>query len=211
MKLRFLQAAQDLSGELLLRVVDGRLAHLAHRASSAGDHSHFLLQRGFQIQGLVGRLGAAQVAGKELVALALEQLPGELLAQLDISTQLTAVRKTPIYQGGPLQTDRGFVLHTTGPTFDSTLNINDEISVTTSRDVLEAIADGQGPAQCMIALGYAGWGSGQLEQELSANAWLSGPADGHIIFRLEAPSRWLAAAKLLGIDMNLVSGEAGHA
>jgi putative transcriptional regulator len=136
---------------------------------------------------------------------------GELLTQLDIHTRLPAVRKAPIYQGGPLQTDRGFVLHTAGPAFDSTLNINDVISVTTSRDILEAIAEGRGPAQCMIALGYAGWGSGQLEQELSANAWLSGPADGHIIFRLEASSRWLAAAKLLGIDMNLVSGEAGHA
>ena len=141
----------------------------------------------------------------------LEVTLGELLDQLDIHSGLAAVRKTPIYQGGPLQTDRGFVLHTAGPAFDSTLNINDEMSVTTSRDILEAIAEGEGPLQCMIALGYAGWGSGQLEQELSANAWLSGPTDGHIIFRLEAPSRWLAAAKLLGIDMNLVSGEAGHA
>lgn len=136
---------------------------------------------------------------------------GELLSQLDIPTRLPTVRDTPVYQGGPVQTDRGFVLHTAGPSFDSTLNINSRISVTTSRDVLEAIASGEGPEQTLIALGYAGWGGGQLEQEMSANAWLSGPADDHIIFRLDAESRWLAAAKLLGVDMNLLSGEAGHA
>ncbi len=136
---------------------------------------------------------------------------GELLSQLDISTRLEAVRRTPVYQGGPVQTDRGFVLHTAGPAFDSTLNINDLISVTTSRDVLEAIAGGEGPQQSLIALGYAGWGGGQLEAELSANAWLSGPADNHIIFQMDAESRWLAAAKLLGVDLNLLSGEAGHA
>ena len=136
---------------------------------------------------------------------------GELLDQLDISTRLNTVRDTLVYQGGPVQTDRGFVLHTAGPAFDSTLNINDKISVTTSRDVLEAIAHGEGPAQTLIALGYAGWGGGQLEQELSANSWLSGPTDGGIMFRLDAESRWLAAAKLLGVDLNLLSGEAGHA
>ncbi len=136
---------------------------------------------------------------------------GELLAQLDIPTRLSAVRDTLVYQGGPVQTDRGFVLHTAGPSFDSTINITSRISVTTSRDVLEAIAAGEGPPQVLIALGYAGWGSGQLEQELSANAWLSGPADDDIIFRLDAESRWLAAAKLLGVDLNLLSGEAGHA
>jgi putative transcriptional regulator len=136
---------------------------------------------------------------------------GELLAQLDIPTRLSAVRDTLVYQGGPVQTDRGFVLHTAGPSFDSTINITAQISVTTSRDVLEAIAGGEGPPQALIALGYAGWGSGQLEQELSANAWLSGPANDDIIFRLDAESRWLAAAKLLGVDLNLLSGEAGHA
>jgi putative transcriptional regulator len=136
---------------------------------------------------------------------------GELLAQLDIPTVIASVRDTPVFQGGPVQTDRGFVLHTAGPAFDSTLNINARISVTTSRDVLEAIASGEGPEQTLIALGYAGWGAGQLEQEMSANAWLSGPANDHIIFRLDADARWLAAAKLLGVDMNLLSGEAGHA
>jgi putative transcriptional regulator len=121
------------------------------------------------------------------------------------------VEQIPVYQGGPVQTDRGFVLHTAGPTFDSTLNITSDISVTTSRDVLEAIASGEGPEQTLIALGYAGWGSGQLEQEMSANAWLSGPASHEIIFRMKPGARWLAAAQLLGVDLNLLSGEAGHA
>jgi putative transcriptional regulator len=136
---------------------------------------------------------------------------GELLDQLDIALLRPGAGEIAVYQGGPVQTDRGFVLHTSGPTFDSTLSITPEISVTTSRDVLEAIASGEGPAQTLIALGYAGWGSGQLEQEMSANAWLSGPASQEIIFRMEPPARWLAAAQLLGVDLNLLSGEAGHA
>lgn len=136
---------------------------------------------------------------------------GELLDQLEIIALRPGVAETAVYQGGPVQTDRGFVLHTTGPVFDSTLSITPDISVTTSRDVLEAIASGEGPERSLIALGYAGWGSGQLEQEMSANAWLSGPASQDIIFRMQPNARWLAAAQLLGVDLNLLSGEAGHA
>lgn len=141
----------------------------------------------------------------------LEVKLGELLQQLYIGTINARVGDAPVYQGGPVQPERGFVLHSAGMSFDSTLNITPEISVTTSRDVLEAIASGQGPRQTLIALGYAGWGGGQLEQEMSANAWLSGPASTDIIFRLDSASRWLAAAQLLGVDLNLLSGEAGHA
>ncbi|MBK1644227.1 hypothetical protein CKO25_06075 [Thiocapsa imhoffii] len=141
----------------------------------------------------------------------LEVRLGELLEQLEITAQWPGAGDLPVYQGGPVQTDRGFVLHSTGPTFDSTLSITSDISVTTSRDVLEAIASGEGPEATLIALGYAGWGSGQLEQEMSANAWLSGPASEEIIFRMSPHARWLAAAQLLGVDLNLLSGEAGHA
>lgn len=136
---------------------------------------------------------------------------GEMLEQLDIEIRDLRVLDTPIYLGGPVQTDRGFVLHSEGETYDSTLNIAPNISVTTSRDVLEAIAAGQGPAWRLIALGYAGWGGGQLEQEMGTNAWLSGPADGDILFRLPAGRRWLAAASLIGVDLNLMSAEVGHA
>jgi len=136
---------------------------------------------------------------------------GEVLSQLEIESQDPAVLDTFVYLGGPVQTERGFVLHSAGQSFESTLCVTPEICVTTSRDVLEAIADGRGPARKLIALGYAGWGGRQLEDEMSANAWLSGPADEEIIFRLPADARWQAAANLLGVDLNLLSGEAGHA
>ncbi len=136
---------------------------------------------------------------------------GEVLDQLDIEPAVSGVAGVRVYLGGPVQTDRGFVIHSGPLEYDSTLAITPDIRVTTSRDVLEAIAQGQGPAHTLIALGYAGWGSGQLEEELSANAWLSGPADGDIIFSRSPGERWLAAAQLLGIDLNLLSGDAGHA
>jgi putative transcriptional regulator len=136
---------------------------------------------------------------------------GEVLTQLEIETTDESVLNMVVYTGGPVQQDRGFVLHSSGDSYDSTLSITSEISVTTSRDVLEAIANGSGPTRKLIALGYAGWGGGQLEEEMSANAWLSGPADDKIIFSLPAEARWRAAAHLLGVDLNLLSGEAGHA
>jgi putative transcriptional regulator len=136
---------------------------------------------------------------------------GDMLEQLDIPTDDPRVKQTTVYVGGPVQPDRGFVLHSSGKRWDSTLEINTELSLTTSRDILESIAAGEGPPQALIALGYAGWASGQLEDELGANAWLSGPAETDIIFRLAPESRWRAAAGLLGVDLNLLSGEAGHA
>ncbi len=136
---------------------------------------------------------------------------GEMLDRLDIASSDRRVLEASVYLGGPVQPERGFVLHSIAEGFDSTLSITPEISITTSRDILEAIADGKGPSHRLIALGYAGWGGGQLEQEISANAWLNGPVDEKIIFRLPPSARWRAAAHLLGIDMNLLSGEAGHA
>ncbi len=136
---------------------------------------------------------------------------GEVLSQLDIDSDDPRVLGATVYLGGPVQPDRGFVLHTAGESFESTLSITPDISVTTSRDVLEAIAAGRGPQRSLVALGYAGWAGGQLEDEIGANSWLSGPADDHIIFRLPNEARWLAAAQLLGVDLNLLSAEAGHA
>jgi putative transcriptional regulator len=136
---------------------------------------------------------------------------GEMLDQLEIETPFAQARTLPVFLGGPVQTDRGFVLHSGEQAWDSTLRIAPSVSVTTSKDILEAIAQGRGPANSLIALGYAGWSGGQLEQELSANAWLSGPASDDIIFQLPAEQRWRAAARLLGVDLDLLSGEAGHA
>ena len=136
---------------------------------------------------------------------------GSMLEQLDIQVNSPGTASQPIYIGGPVQTDRGFVLHNGPQTWDSTLRITEGISVTTSRDILEAIALGEGPAATLIALGYAGWSSGQLEHEMVANSWLSGPANDEILFQTPSGERWQAAARLLGVDMNLLSGEAGHA
>lgn len=137
---------------------------------------------------------------------------GDILEQMDIQAQTPQSQGQMVFAGGPVQTERGFVLHTHGgKDWGSTLQITPQIGVTTSRDILEAIAANAGPQQSLIALGYAGWGSGQLEAELSANAWLSGPADMQIIFKLPVEQRWQAAAHLLGVDLNLLSGEAGHA
>jgi putative transcriptional regulator len=136
---------------------------------------------------------------------------GDMLDQLNISATCAGARELPVYLGGPVQTDRGFVLHSGGRIWDSTLQITPQVSVTTSKDILEAIAQGQGPDRALIALGYAGWAGGQLEDEMSANAWLSGPATEEILFRTPAEQRWRAAARLLGVDLDLLSSEAGHA
>jgi putative transcriptional regulator len=136
---------------------------------------------------------------------------GDILEQMEITTSSPGTSKQAIFSGGPVQTERGFVLHTPDGDWESTLQITPEISITTSRDILEAIAEEKGPEQSLVALGYAGWGEGQLEEEMSANAWLSGPADSQIIFNLPSEERWQAAAQILGVDMNLMSGDAGHA
>lgn len=135
----------------------------------------------------------------------------EMLAQLEIPATAPDSLELPVFLGGPVQTDRGFVLHSAERTWESTLKITPEIAITTSKDILEAIAQGHGPRDSLVALGYAGWAEGQLEDEMSANSWLSGPADTGILFRLAPEARWQAAAGLLGIDLNLLSGDAGHA
>jgi putative transcriptional regulator len=135
----------------------------------------------------------------------------DILQQLEIQVSSPHAAEQTIYLGGPVQSDRGFVLHESTTEWDSTLRVNEEISVTTSLDILEAIAADKGPAKSLVALGYAGWGAGQLESELAQNAWLSGPAERDIIFSRPSQERWQAAADLLGVDLSLLSGDAGHA
>jgi putative transcriptional regulator len=117
----------------------------------------------------------------------------------------------PVYFGGPVQTDRGFVLHKPAGEYSSSISLGQTLALTTSRDVLQAVASGQGPEKIFITLGYAGWGAGQLEQELAQNAWLSVPADESIIFEMPAKARYPAAMGLLGIDPARLAGSAGHA
>lgn len=136
---------------------------------------------------------------------------GEILAQMDLPTQNPAVESLPVYHGGPVQNDRGFILHSPDKQWDSSIQISPTISVTTSRDILQSIAAGNGPTESLVALGYAGWDAGQLELELTENAWLSGPADADVIFRQPCEQRWTAAARLLGIDIQTLSTDVGHA
>jgi putative transcriptional regulator len=135
----------------------------------------------------------------------------EMLTQLAIEFKLPATGLRSIFVGGPVQQDRGFILHSPNGNWESSLKVNDSISVTTSRDILQAIADGTGPDECIIALGYSGWAPGQLEAELSANAWLSCPANHQILFHTPVENIWQEAAKLLGVDLTLLSNDAGHA
>lgn len=118
----------------------------------------------------------------------------------------------PVMAGGPVQMDHGFVLHRyCDKSWEASLKVTPEITLTTSRDILRAIAVGDGPSDHLIALGYAGWGAGQLEQELADNSWLTMPGSGDVIFSTPSDQRLGAAAAQLGIDMNLISGQAGHA
>lgn len=118
----------------------------------------------------------------------------------------------PVLAGGPVQIDHGFVLHRNcSTTWEANLKVTADITLTTSCDILRAIANNEGPRDHLVALGYAGWAAGQLEQELAANSWLTMPANSDIIFNTPAHQRQEAAAALLGIDMNLISAAAGHA
>ncbi len=136
---------------------------------------------------------------------------GEVLDHMRIECEDEAIRDHNVFFGGPVQPEQGFVLHRPVGGWEATLPVTDEIGVTTSRDVLQAIARGEGPAQFLVALGYAGWGAGQLEAEIKENAWLNGPAEPKIIFEAPHGQRWEAAAALLGVDLRLLSGDAGHA
>lgn len=139
----------------------------------------------------------------------------ELLEQLDITVApgVNLSRHEVLY-GGPVHANRGFVLHRTDPALPSwkhSAQFDNGVTLATSRDVLEAIAAGTGPARSIITLGHAGWGAGQLERELAENSWLAAPADLELLFELPFEARWAAAARRIGVDIALISTQAGHA
>lgn len=135
----------------------------------------------------------------------------DILAQMEIETGASHHLDLPVHVGGPVQGNRGFVLHEPVGHWESTLAITETLGVSTSRDILVALAENRGPEHCLLALGYAGWSPGQLENEIAENAWLSGPADHQILFDLPPEERWSAAVKHLGVDLGSLSNEAGHA
>lgn len=124
---------------------------------------------------------------------------------------LPPIANKPIMFGGPVQDDRGFVLHTPLGHYSSSLQVTDDVAFTTSIDVLEAVAAGTGPRQMLVSIGYSGWGAGQLEEEIARNGWLTVDADPRIMFELPIEERYVAALKLLGIDPLMLNAEAGHA
>jgi putative transcriptional regulator len=136
---------------------------------------------------------------------------GEMLSQLAIKLEDRSMAERPVMAGGPVEPERGFVLHRSGRLFAATLEIGGELKLTSSPDVLAALGSGHGPEPVLVALGYAGWGRGQLEAELLSNTWLTVPADPTIVFDTPFEQRWTAALGLPGVDIRRITEYAGHA
>lgn len=136
----------------------------------------------------------------------------DVLAQLGMNCRDPIIAQQPVLEGGPVHRERGFVLHEAGDQeWESSVLLNDEIQLTTSRDILQAIADGVGPKRFLLALGYAGWAAGKLEEELRESSWLLAPSDSNIVFDLPFEDRWQQAFGRLGIDLNNLHSTGGHA
>lgn len=138
---------------------------------------------------------------------------GDLLQRidLDLSLEIGVRQNAPVFFGGPVQTDRGFVLHTPVGDYSSSISMGSEVALTTSRDVLQEVAIGSGPDQLLVTLGYAGWSAGQLEEEMAGGAWLHVDANLDILFSTPAAERYQAALGQLGIDPIMLTGASGHA
>ncbi|MBS3964229.1 MAG: YqgE/AlgH family protein [Methylomonas sp.] len=135
----------------------------------------------------------------------------DIFEQMDITCDAERIRNAPVFAGGPVQQERGFVIHSPCERqWDSSVSIADNIVLTSSRDILEAIAHSEGPENFLVALGYAGWGSGQLEKEIIENSWLNTPCGEAILFKTPVGQRWSAAANQVGIDINRLTTVAGH-
>ncbi|MDZ7642775.1 MAG: YqgE/AlgH family protein [Woeseiaceae bacterium] len=136
---------------------------------------------------------------------------GGLFDELEVKARNPATARTKVLNGGPVGRERGFVLHNNGSDYESTVAVSADIRLTLSRDVLEAMAAGNGPEKSVVALGYAGWEAGQLEAEILANSWLNVPATPEIVFDVPFAERWQVATRSLGIDISQLSSDAGHA
>jgi putative transcriptional regulator len=141
----------------------------------------------------------------------IEMTLSSLFEQIDVPLANRGLCETPVLFGGPVQVDRGFVLHRPLGNWQSTLAIGDDLGLTTSKDILEAVGRGEGPRNLLVSLGYAGWSAGQLEQELAANAWLTVAATPEVMFDLTPEQRLPAAMRLLGVDLSQLSEDIGHA
>lgn len=136
---------------------------------------------------------------------------GDLFDQIHVEGGSPELRARPVVAGGPVHAERGFVLHDGEREWDSSIRLPNGLSLTTSRDVLEALAAGEGPAQALVALGCAGWGAGQLEQEIAENSWMTAPADADLLFEQPLEQRWLAAAGRIGVNLMHMTHYSGRA
>ncbi|MGE0714333.1 MAG: YqgE/AlgH family protein [Alphaproteobacteria bacterium] len=134
----------------------------------------------------------------------------ELMKQLSLEGS-PATETMQVHFGGPVETGRGFVLHSSERVYEGTLVVDGGLALTATMDVLKAIATGEGPQRALMALGYSGWGPGQLDQEIQANGWLQVPADDEIVFAAPLDAKWDMALARIGISSTMLSSEAGHA
>lgn len=140
-----------------------------------------------------------------------EVILGEVFTLMKIEQPDPVASTWPIYAGGPMQRERGFIIHRPIGDWEASITVAQLFGITTSRDILTAIAHGDGPEEALVAFGYAGWGPGQLEREICDNSWLSVPADPRVIFDVPCEERWFASAQILGIDLSLLPEYPGHA
>ena len=185
-------AASSLTNQLLVSMPGHPDSIFAHSVTLICEHS--------------GDRGALGIVVNKPLPMKLS----EVMSQMRLTPREDVGERT-VLRGGPLHQDRGFVLHRPGGAWDSSHRISENIQVTTSRDVLAAMAKGEGPTGAFVALGYAGWEAGQLEREIKDNAWLTLPFDEQLLFDLPYEERWLAAWRLMGVDVNQVSLVPGHA
>ena len=155
--------------------------------------------------------GALGVIINKATDLSAEILFERLELKLEITTANQSTSGSPVMFGGPVQIERGFILHTLPNEYSSTLKVSEEVALTTSKDILEAVVEGSRPEKMLIALGSAGWSAGQLEAEIARNGWLTVQAQADVLFDVPVPERFGAAMKLLGFDVSMLAGEAGHA
>jgi putative transcriptional regulator len=196
-------------------------SHAQGDASSLNFADHFLIAMPSMLDPVFGGSvvylcehnaeGALGVIINKPTDMTMDTLFERIDLSLEIAPDGEALDKQPVMFGGPVQVERGFVLHAPGNHYSSMIKVGDDVALTTSKDVLEAVGSGNGPSQFLVTLGCAGWGAGQLEDEIARNGWLTVAAESGIIFETPVEARFAAALKLLGIDPMMLSGEAGHA
>lgn len=136
---------------------------------------------------------------------------GHILEQMGFACSLDSVNDSPVFIGGPVQQERGFIIHDSNSSeWESSISVSETTRLTSSRDILEAIADGKGPENYLVALGYAGWGGGQLEAEMLNNSWLSSPYQNDVLYKTPVERRWMTAANRMGVNINQLTIPAGH-